>query len=154
MFTQVHATLSKLRWAMANLLSPRHVSRSLDHNNQVDNITFNFTFMPFLWMQKLHSSFRVPPMCAKPWWLVVEGHFSHETESPWPLHFKHSHWWKRWSSSKFATSHYTWGTNGVYMWMQDGGCKVYMDSYMASNGSCFMAIWTIFKNRLLKVGLT
>ena len=23
------------------------------------------------------------------------------------------------------------------MWMQDG-CKVYMDSYMASNGSCFM----------------
>ena len=35
-----------------------------------------------------------------------------KTESPWPLHFKHSHWWKRWSRSKFA-SHYTWGTNGV-----------------------------------------
>ena len=30
------------------------------------------------------------------------------------------------------------------MWMQDG-CKVYMDSYMASNGSCFMVIWIIFK---------
>jgi hypothetical protein len=39
------------------------------------------------------------------------------------------------------------------MWMQDG-CKVYMDSYMASNGSCFMAIWTIYKNHLLEVGLT
>ena len=28
--------------------------------------------------------------------------------------------------------------------MQDG-CKVYMDSYMASNGSCFMVTWTISK---------
>ena len=37
--------------------------------------------------------------------------------------------------------------------MQDG-CKVYMDSYMAANGSRFMIIWTIFKNRLLEVGLT
>ena len=39
------------------------------------------------------------------------------------------------------------------MWMQDG-CKVYLDSYMASNGSCFMIIWTIFKIHLLEVGLT
>ena len=24
----------------------------------------------------------------------TKGHFfTHETESPWPLHFKHSHWW-------------------------------------------------------------
>ena len=37
--------------------------------------------------------------------------------------------------------------------MQDG-CKVYMDSYMASNGSCFMVTWTILKNHLLEVGLT
>jgi hypothetical protein len=35
------------------------------------------------------------------------------------------------------------------MWMQDG-CKVYMDSYMASNGSCFMVTWTSFKNHLLE----
>jgi hypothetical protein len=34
------------------------------------------------------------------------------------LHFKHSHWWKRRSRSKFA-SHYTWRTNGV--------CKCKMD---------------------------
>jgi hypothetical protein len=39
------------------------------------------------------------------------------------------------------------------MWMQDG-CKVYMDSYMASNGSCFMVTWIIFRNHLLEVGLT
>ena len=32
--------------------------------------------------------------------------------------------------------------------MQDG-CEVYMDSYMASNGSCFMVTWTLFKNYLL-----
>jgi hypothetical protein len=37
--------------------------------------------------------------------------------------------------------------------MEDG-CKVYMDSYMASNGSCFMVIWIIFNNHLFQVGLT
>ena len=38
--------------------------------------------------------------------------------------------------------------------MQDG-CKAYMDSYMASNGSCFMFTWIILKNPyLLKVNLT
>jgi hypothetical protein len=36
------------------------------------------------------------------------------------------------------------------MWMQDDECKV----YMASNGSCFMVIWTNFKHHLLKVGMT
>ena len=36
--------------------------------------------------------------------------------------------------------------------MQDG-CKIYMDSYMASNGSCFMVTRTIFKNHLLDVRL-
>ena len=37
--------------------------------------------------------------------------------------------------------------------MQDG-CEVYMDSYMALNGSCSMVTWTILKNHLLEVGLT
>jgi hypothetical protein len=32
--------------------------------------------------------------------------------------------------------------------------KVYMGSYMASNGSCLMATWTLFKNRFLEVGQT
>ena len=84
-----------------------------------------------------------------------KGHFTHETESPsWPLHLKHSHWWKRRSQwSKFATSRYARGTNGVYKWMQEG-CKVYMDSYVASNGSCFMVTWIVFKNYLLEVSLT
>ena len=43
---------------------------------------------------------------------AAKGHFTHETESPWPLHFDHSHWWKRQSEPKFA-SHCAWGTNGV-----------------------------------------
>ena len=42
----------------------------------------------------------------------AKGHFTHGTESPWPLHFKHSHWWKRRSRSKF-TSCYAWRTNRV-----------------------------------------
>jgi hypothetical protein len=36
--------------------------------------------------------------------------------------------------------------------MQDG-CKVYMDSYMTSNGSRSVVTWTIFKNHFLEVGL-
>ena len=39
------------------------------------------------------------------------------------------------------------------MRLQDG-CKVYMNSYMASNGLCFMVTWIIIKNHLLEVGLT
>ena len=38
--------------------------------------------------------------------------------------------------------------------MQDDRCKVYMDSYTASNGSCFVVTWIIFKNHRLEVGLT
>jgi hypothetical protein len=38
-------------------------------------------------------------------------------------------------------------------WLQDG-CKVYMDSYTASNGSCFLVTWIISKNHLLEVSLT
>jgi len=76
---------------------------------------------------------------------TYKGHFTHEIESPWPLHFKHSRWWKRRSRSKF-TSCYTWGTNIV--------CEVYIDSYMASNGLCFMVTWTISQNHLLEVRLT
>ena len=37
--------------------------------------------------------------------------------------------------------------------MQNGR-KVYVASYMASNGSCFMVTWIIFKNHLSEVGLT
>ena len=37
--------------------------------------------------------------------------------------------------------------------MQDG-YKVYMNFYMASNGSCFMVTWIILKNHLVEVGPT
>ena len=39
-------------------------------------------------------------------------------------------------------------------WMQDDGCKVYMDSYVTSNGACFMITWINFENHFLEVGLT
>ena len=82
---------------------------------------------------------------------VYEGRFTHETESPWPLHFKHSYWWKRQSRSKFA-SHYAWGTNGA--------CECKMDVKLTGflqwhrMGSCFMVTWIIFEDHLLEVGLT
>ena len=34
------------------------------------------------------------------------------------------------------------------------GCKVYVASYMASNGSCFMITWISLKKYLLDLGLT
>ena len=37
--------------------------------------------------------------------------------------------------------------------MQDGS-KVYMDSYVASHGSCFVATWTTFKKPFLEGRLT
>jgi hypothetical protein len=30
------------------------------------------------------------------------------------------------------------------MWMQDDGCSVCVDSYMALNGPCFMVTWIVF----------
>jgi hypothetical protein len=52
---------------------------------------------------------------------TTKGHFTHKTESLFPLHFKHSHWWKRRNRSKFA-SHYAWGTNGVCECKRDVKC--------------------------------
>ena len=42
---------------------------------------------------------------------------------------------------------------GPQEYVNASGCKVYIDSYMASTGSCFMVTWIISKNHLLKVGL-
>ena len=85
------------------------------------------------------------------WHVSNKGHFTHETESPFPLHFKHSHWWKTQSRFKFA-SHYTWGTNGVCE------CKIDVKSTWIPTwhqmDHVFMVIRIIFKNHLLEVGLT
>ena len=78
-----------------------------------------------------------------------KGHFTHETESPRPIHFKHSLiGGKGGAGPKFA-SHYTWRTNIICECKMN--VKVHMDSYMVSNGPCFMVTWTIFKNHLLEV---
>ena len=67
---------------------------------------------------------------------------------PVTICFKHSHWWKK---AEPVQVHFTLRSRDQRsMWMQDE-CKVYMDSYMASNGSCFMVTWTILKNHLLEV---
>ena len=50
---------------------------------------------------------------------IDQSTWSTATEGLWPLHFEHSHWWKRWSRSTFA-SHYAWDRRSRRM--QDG-CK-------------------------------
>jgi len=62
-----------------------------------------------------------------------------------------SHWWKGGAGPSSLHTILEGPTKYVNArWMK----KVYMDSYMALNGSCFMVNWTIFKNYLLEVGLT
>ena len=83
---------------------------------------------------------------------LVKGHFTHETECPWPLHLKHSHWWKRQSWSKFAASHYAWGTDGVCDCKMDVQSTWIPTRHLMEHVS--LVTWTIFKNYLLEVGLT
>ena len=82
---------------------------------------------------------------------LIKVHFTHETESPWPLHFKHFHWWKRGSWSKFA-SHYAWGTNGICE------CKMDVKSTWISTWHWMDHVswctWIRFKNHELELGLT
>jgi hypothetical protein len=64
--------------------------------------------------------------------------------------FQHSHWWKRRSRSNKFTSHYSTVLLRHQQSMRTrDGCKVDMDSYVASDGSCFMVTWIHF----LEVGL-
>ena len=80
-----------------------------------------------------------------------EGHYAHKTKSPWPLHFALSLVEK---VEPILQVRLTLRLRDQQsMWMQ-AGCKVYMDSYMTSNWSCFTITWTILKNHLLEVGLT
>ena len=60
----------------------------------------------------------------------ANSHFTHETEGPWPLHSKISHWSKRSNSSKFTS------LEGEDLRVQRDchGWKVYMDSYVANYG--------------------
>ncbi len=69
------------------------------------------------------------------------GHFTHETKCPWPYSSRILIGGK---SRAGPSSLHTKLEGPHSVWMQDG-CKVYMASYMASNGSCFLLTWTILK---------
>ena len=69
----------------------------------------------------------------------------------WPLHFKHSHWWKRQSWSKF-TSHYAWGTNGVCECMTDVKSTWIPTWHRKDHVSWSLGL--VSRNHVLEVGLT
>jgi hypothetical protein len=50
--------------------------------------------------------------------------------------------------------HFTLRLRGINEVSMQNECKVYMDSYIASNGSSFMVNWIIFKYHVLEVGPT
>ena len=81
----------------------------------------------------------------------TKGHFTHETESPRPLHFKHSHWWERGSRSKFP-SHYAWGTNGVCECKMGAKSAWILTWHQIDHVSWSLGLF--FKNHLFEVGLT
>ena len=122
-------------------------------------------FLPVFWSQQ---QAHFPPHCQseshqvnmekfEPIWSQCPGRFfghtqrQRERERERPLHFKH---FLLVEKAEPVQVHFTLCLRDQRsIWMQDG-CKVYMDSYTAFNGSCFMVTWTTFKNHLLEVGLT
>ena len=70
---------------------------------------------------------------------------------PWPLRFKHSHWWQRWGRSEFA-SHQAWETNGVCECKMDVKSTWIPTWHRMDHVSRSLGLF--FKNRLLEVGLT
>ena len=81
---------------------------------------------------------------------TAKGPFTHKTEGPWPLQYKHSLVVKAEAVQVRFTIHLM---DQHSKWMQYG-YNVYMDLYTASNGSCFMVTHAVFKNLLLKACLT
>ena len=71
-----------------------------------------------------------------------QGHFTHETE-PVTITLQVL------SGGKAGQVCFTLRLRDQRSMRMPNGCKVYMDSYMASSGSCFMVTWTIFENHLL-----
>ena len=83
----------------------------------------------------------------------VKGNFTHETECPWPLHFQHSSLVEK---AEPVQVHFTLRLRNQQSyvnarWMLK---STWIDSYVASNNSCFMVTWIVFKKHLLEVGLT
>ena len=84
-------------------------------------------------------------------WSRLLAHVWSGPQSPWPSHFKHSHWCKRWSRSKFA-SHHAWGTNGVCEWKRDEKSTWIPTWHQVGHVSWSLGL--IFQNHVLEVGLT
>ena len=80
-----------------------------------------------------------------------KGHFVDETECPWPLQIQALPLVEKAEPVQVWFTLYLRDQWSMWMWY---GCKGDVDSYMASNGSCFMVTWIVFNNRLLEVGLT
>ena len=69
----------------------------------------------------------------------------------WPLNFKHFHWWKRWSWSKFA-SHYARGTNKVCECKMDAKSTWILTWHPMDHVSWSLRLFS--QNHFLEVGLT
>jgi hypothetical protein len=137
------------------------VQREKHQNNERGEPTTSYIWAGWVWeviewtLETLGSWPIMPKnlrrQCIQITPIYLKGHFTHDSESPYLVHSKHSHWWKRRSWSKFA-SHYTWGPNKVCE------CKMDITSTWiptgASNGSCFTITWITFQNHLLEVGIT
>ena len=89
--------------------------------------------------------------CLSIYTSLPQAHSTHETESPQPVHFKPSDWWKRRTWYK-VTSHYTWGTNGVC------GCKMDVKSTWTPTwhrmDHVSWSLGSFSKTIFLEVGLT
>ena len=80
-----------------------------------------------------------------------QGHFTHETESPWPITLQAL---SLVENAEQVQVRFTLRSRDQWSMRMQDGCDVFHDSYMASNGSCFMVTWIVSINHFLEVCLT
>ena len=61
------------------------------------------------------------------------GHFTHESEGLWPLHFEHSRWWRKAEPVKVC---FTLRLRDKWSKWLEYGCQVHLKSTWHPNGSC------------------
>jgi hypothetical protein len=77
--------------------------------------------------------------------------FTHETESPWPVHFEHSRWWKRRSPVQVRFTLRLRGQRS--MWNARLDVKSAWIPTWHRLDHVFMVTWNVVKNHFLEVGL-
>ena len=134
--------LLKIMWLTSMEQAP-HVNACIHYHRVEEDVAYHQRWLKklwkigcLIWLDQVNDIIRHSQLEVIMYERIILRATSHmRLRAPLPIHFKHSHWWKRRSRSRFTSL--CWRDQHS-MWMQDG-CKVYMDFYMASNEPCLMS---------------